>query len=236
MAWSLRKSFKRVGLRITDYRRVITDGDVTVFCETPELVPLKKKLPREIFVGPLTWAAKAPLPTWWSELSREKPRVFVSLGSSGDISVVPMIVRTLSRLDIEIVVATAGKKTTLPEFPNVFVADFLPIDVIFPKCSVVICNGGSPMCHAAIAFGNDLAILGIVANNDQVLNMAHLEEKNVGIMLRYWNLTERVLTESVERLLTENKFRSSCANLKKDFVRIDLETTLRGLTRDLTSH
>lgn len=85
------------------------------------------------------------------------------------------------------------------------------------------------MSHAAIVFGKDLAILGIVSNNDQVLNMARLEKMNLGIMLRHWSLTEKTLLSSVEQFLSESKFRDAFKEAKKDFAKFDVDVRLRSL-------
>ncbi len=163
----IRKSLARVGLSFKDYRQVITDGDVTVFCDTPNLIPLKKKLDREVFIGPMTWSIPTPLPAWWENLKENKNRIFVSLGSSGDIRLLPMILATLSKIDVEVIVALSGRKINLPLYANVYVTDFLPIETVFQKISLIICNGGSPMCHAALSWGGyrSLALYAITINS-----------------------------------------------------------------------
>ena len=204
MVFILRKSLARAGLNFKDYRRVIIDGDVTVFCDTPELIPLKKKLNHEIFVGPLTWSMPTPLPAWWGSLKANISRIFVSLGSSGDIRLLPFILKTLSAMDVEIIVALSGKKISLERYGNVYVTDFLPLEMACRKISLIICNGGSPMTHAALSWG--VPTIGIVCNNDQLLNMAHVERRGAGLTLRYWNLTEKSLSTAVEKILRNDSF------------------------------
>ncbi len=230
MVFIVRKSLARVGLNFKDYRQVITDGDVTVFCDTPNLIPLKKKLNREIFIGPLTWSMPTPLPAWWVSLKENKNRIFVSLGSSGDISLLPMILTTLSKIDVEVIVALSGKKINLPHYENIYVTDFLPIDAVFQQISLVICNGGSPMCHSALRWG--VPIIGIICNNDQLLNMAHVQQRGAGLLLRYWNITEESLLAAVQQISTNDSFRNSARSIQKEFDSFDVPKQLRSLVKE----
>ena len=230
MTFLLRRSLAPLKLKFRDYRRLIIDGDLTVFCDTPDMIPLKKKLANEIFVGPLTWSMPTPLPAWWDSLNPNKPQIFVTMGSSGDISLMPMILTALSKLDVEVVVALSGKKIDLSSFPNVHLADFLPIESVLKNCSLVICNGGSPMSHLALSFG--VPTIGIVSNNDQVLNMAHVEDRGAGLMLRYWNVTEEMLLKSVHRILSSDSFRTKSQAIQKEFSLFNVPNILRNIVRD----
>ena len=230
MAFVIRKSLARVGLSFKDYRQIITDGDVTVFCDTPGLVPLKKKLNREIFIGPITWSMPTPLPVWWESLKENKNLIFVGLGSSGDISLLPMILKALSKIDIKVIVALSGKKINLPSYENVHITDFLPIEAVFQKVSLSICNGGSPMCHSALSWG--VPTIGIVCNNDQLLNMAHIQQRGAGLMLRYWNITEESLLSAVQQISTNDSFRRSAQSIQKEFDSFDVPNKLRRIVNE----
>lgn len=227
MVFIVRKSLGLVGLKFNDYRQVITDGDLTVFCDTPGLVPLKKKLSHEIFIGPLIWSMPTPLPDWWGSLRDDKSRIFVSLGSSGDFRLLPMILLALSKLNVVVIVALSGKKISLPQYKDVYITDFIPIEASFQKFSMVICNGGSPMCHSALSYG--VPSIGVVSNNDQLLNMAHVQQRGAGIMLRYWNITEETLIAAVQQILTDSRFRESAQVIQNEFGSFDVPNQLRSL-------
>lgn len=225
MAFALRRSFRSANLTFNDYRKVIVDGDVTLFCDTPELVPLNQQLPHEKYVGPLIWSMPVELPEWWSDLDLNKRRIFLTLGSSGPANAFPTIIEALARLDCEIVVALAGKRPKIPAFSNVFVTDFLPIDAACQDADVVICNGGSPLVHAALTFG--VPTIGIVCNNDQLLNMAHVSHRGAGILLRYWNLTAQKITGAVNEILNDAQYRTQAQNIRMEFDAIDVKARLQ---------
>lgn len=215
MAFKIRRSTKHAGFNFFDYRNVIIDGDVTMFCESSELVSLKHQKPNQVFIGPLIWSTGNPLPNWWQNLDKKKRRVFVSLGSSGDISVLPIILSTLSKMDLQVVVALSGKTIEIPKYENVFIANLLPLKEIMGEFSLVICNGGSPMTHMALASG--VPTIGVVCNNDQLLNMTHVERRSAGVLLRYWNISEKVLEKAIIATLDNKQFREAAAQIQKEF-------------------
>ena len=226
MAFALRKSFLKANLKFTDYRQVITDGDVTLYCDTPELVPLKKQLPHEKFVGPLVWSMPVEVPDWWKTLDPSKRRIFITLGSSGHAHSLPMIIQALEKLDIEIIVALAGKRPKLPTSHNVFVTDFLPIKAACQNSDLVICNGGSPLVHAALSYG--VPTIGVVCNNDQLLNMAHIQKRGAGLLLRYWNLNDKKMTTAVNEILNNPHYREQAKKIQTEFDAINVKSRLQN--------
>lgn len=231
MAFVLRKSFKSVGRQFVDYRQVITDGDLTLFCDTPELVPIKSLHSHERYIGPLIWSMPIGVPVWWKDLNSNKKRILITLGSSGPADRLPMIVKALASLDVELVVALAGKKAKLPVGGNVFVADFLPIEAACRDADLVICNGGSPLIHSALTFG--VPTIGIVCNNDQLLNMIHIQHRRAGVMLRYWNLTEKRLTDTVNEVLGNPLYREKSKEIRAEFETIDVRNRLQNSIREV---
>lgn len=230
MVFIVRDSLKSVGLSFTDYRQVITDGDVTIYCDSPSVVPLTKKTSHEHFIGPLLWSMPTKLPVWWGQLNPSKKKVFLSLGSSGNVDTLPLLIQSLAKLDVEVIVALAGKSVNLQGYANVHTTDFLPLDEVFEKVDLVICNGGSPMSHAALMHG--LPTLGVVGNNDQLLNMAHLENIGVGRTLRYWNLSESKIIAAVNELLNNPLHRQAAEAVKSQFKAVNTEDTLRQVIAD----
>jgi UDP:flavonoid glycosyltransferase YjiC (YdhE family) len=232
MTFTLRRSFERAGLRFTDYRKVITDGDITLYCDTPELIPLNKQLTHEHFVGPLIWSMPVEVPGWWKRLNSRKRRIFLTLGSSGPAHSLPMILRALAKLDVEIIVALAGKQLQLPEWANVFVTDYLPMGSACQNSSLVICNGGSPLVHTALSYG--VPTIGIVCNNDQLLNMAHIQQRGAGLLMRYWSLSEEKLTTAVTEILSNPRYLQQSRRIQSEFERIDVKARLQNVINQIT--
>jgi UDP:flavonoid glycosyltransferase YjiC (YdhE family) len=230
MAFVIRKSLRGAGLFFSDYRQLLTDGDVTLYCDTPGLVPLNKQLDRERFIGPLVWSMPERLPDWWERLNPKKKRIFLTMGSSGPADSLPLIISSLSKLDVEVIVALAGRKLNLPSFSNVHITDYLPIKEACQNSDLVICNGGSPMSHAALAYG--APTIGIICNNDQLLNMAHIEKRGAGLMLRYWNLTEKKITASVNEILKNSKYAQNSQAIKVEFDSINVPERLQNVIEE----
>jgi UDP:flavonoid glycosyltransferase YjiC (YdhE family) len=231
MAFMLRKSFRRAGLSFRDYRQVITDGDLTLYCDTPGLVPLKKLQSHEKFVGPLVWSMPVDLPKWWGRLNPQKKRVFLALGSSGPADSLPLIIESLSKLDIEVIVALSGRNVEVPVYPNVHLTEYLRIEDACQNVNLVICNGGSPMSHAALFYG--VPTIGIVSNNDQLLNMAHIEKRGAGRLLRYWNLSEKKITDTVKDILENPSYRVNSEAIKIEFDSIDVPARLQSALEEI---
>ncbi len=230
MVFEIRKSLKRVSLHFTDYRQIITDGDVTLYFDTSALVPLKKQTPHKRFMGPLIWSSPVALPYWWSQLKANKKKIFLSLGSSGPAHILPRILRSLASFDVEVIVALAGTKMDLPEFDNVHITDFLPMEEVMRQSSLVICNGGSPMCHAALSYG--VPSIGIICNNDQLLNMSHIQKRGAGLMLRYWNITEAKICGAVNEIFNNSSYKKASEEIQKEFAEMNVVKGLQDIIKE----
>jgi len=234
MAFLVRKSTARIGLKFNDYRNIITDGDVILFCDTPELVPLKQNKPNQFYIGPLIWSMPCEFPAWWPTLAPNKKKILVSLGSSGNLDVLPVIIAGLRSLgeDIHIIVTLSGKKNNLPAFPNVHTVDFLPFDNLEKEFALVIGNGGSPICHASLSWGTPC--IGIIFNNDQLLNMIHVQNRGAGVLLRFWNLTAEIIKSTVEHIFSSESYSRSAKSLKKEFENYDLGKIVKKIVTENT--
>ena len=83
------------------------------------------------------------------------------------------------------------------------------------------------MTHAALSYG--VPTLGIIGNNDQLLNMNHIQKKGAGRTLRYWNLTERNIKYACEELLNNPSYLKSAQDIQKEFSAIDLNKNFQDI-------
>jgi UDP:flavonoid glycosyltransferase YjiC (YdhE family) len=235
MAFLLRKSFRRAKVHFRDYRQVMMDGDMTLFCDPPGLVPLKRQKYYERFVGPMDWSNAANLPEQWVDLDPKKKRIFVSLESAGSAAQLPLIVGALSKLgihiDVDVIIASSGKELGFRSFPNIHFAESLGVEDACQSADLLICNGESSTCYSALIHG--VPTIGIVSNNDQLLNMAHIENRGAGRMLRSWNLTEKKLTDAVTDILKNSSYRMNSQSIQYEFDQIDLPGHLRHVLREM---
>jgi UDP:flavonoid glycosyltransferase YjiC (YdhE family) len=208
--------------------RVYTDADWTLFADVPELVPMSR-LPaggRARYLGPVQWSPAIVPPEWWDRVPGDRPLVYVTLGSSGASSALATVVDALAEAPCTALVASAG--ASLPRAPaNVRVATYLPGDAAAARARLVICNGGSPTAHQALAAG--VPVLGIASNLDQFLNMHYVVKAGAGECLRADSLAHDAVREAVARLLAEDRYRRAATSLAASFRRYDAGRILAGV-------
>lgn len=184
-----------------DLRRVYTDADMTLYADRESLFPTSGRPESHQYIGPLLWSPDVPLPPWWEDLPTEKPVVFVSLGSSGDPSILSRVLQALAPLEVTVVAATAGASLLLPAPSNARLADYLPGAEAAKRSQLVICNGGSMSTQQAHAAGS--AVLGLTGNMDQCLNMRGLVSSGVGAAFRADRLDASRLRTAVEQIVAK---------------------------------
>jgi len=203
-----------------DLLGVYSDGDVTLYADPPALVPLFEAPPNHRHIGPVRWEPALALPPWWDSIARSSRRpIYVTLGSSGDSRRLPGVLEGIARLGLPVVVATAGAPIPAALPPNVFVAPYLPGESIASRCSLVVCNGGSPTSHQALAHG--VPVLALPANLDQVLNSDCMRTAGVGEWLRA-DLATPAAIERLARTMMENReLRRAAVAMAHDIARVD---------------
>jgi UDP:flavonoid glycosyltransferase YjiC (YdhE family) len=165
-----------------DLRRVYTDADYTLYADIQELVPTYGLPDSHRYLGALLWSPAVPLPDWWDNLPNDKPVVYVTLGSSGQGRLLPMVLRALANLPVTVIAASAGKGVPADVPRNAYVADYLPGEAAAKRAALVVCNGGSPTSYQALANGKP--VIGIPANLDQNLNMQYIHQAGAGLLIR----------------------------------------------------
>jgi UDP:flavonoid glycosyltransferase YjiC (YdhE family) len=190
---------------------VLTQGDHTLFPDVPTLVPTRALPPHQRYLGPVLWSPPVPLPPWWAALDPGRPTVYVTLGSSGRVSRLPLVIDVAAALGYQVLVATAGRATLGALPPHVYAADYLPGHLAARRASAVISNGGSTTGYQALAEGRP--VLGVAFNLDQYLAMSAIEEVGAGLLLRAGNLDRAQLRAALPRLLTEPRFTTAAARL-----------------------
>lgn len=183
-----------------DIRHFYNDGDAILFADVSEIVTLRHSSPRNHFVGPIQWSPSVDRPMWWHEAENsQKPIIYLTLGSSGDLKSMPILVRALAELGGTVLVATAGRMPLNQTPKNVYAAEFLPGLDAAAISDLVVCNGGSPTTYQAIAAAKP--VLGIPSNLDQCLNIAAMKSVGVGDYLRIGNLSLPKITKTARDLI-----------------------------------
>jgi UDP:flavonoid glycosyltransferase YjiC (YdhE family) len=202
-----------------DLRVLYTEGNFVLYPDIPEFVPASGHPANHRYVGICQWTPPTAKPGWWDRMCADpKPKVFVSLGSSGPLRALPALLSALSRLPVTVVVATSGRP--LPGGASgEFVTGLLPFTETAAQSSVVVSHGGSGGLYPAIAAGT--LVLGIPANADQQLSTAVLEESGAGLGVRVEEASRGRLFQALEALLFDTKYRQSAQHWGTIFSRYD---------------
>jgi UDP:flavonoid glycosyltransferase YjiC (YdhE family) len=132
-----------------------------------------------------------------------KPKVFVSLGSSGPVRVLPELLAALARLPVSVVLSTSGRQVPAVG-SGVYTASLLPFSETAARSAVVVSHGGSGALYPAMAAGTP--VLAIPSNADQQLSTAVLEENGAGLGVRVEEATSKRLHQALQRVLSEDRF------------------------------
>jgi UDP:flavonoid glycosyltransferase YjiC (YdhE family) len=154
-------------------------------------------------IGSLLYSNKIPLPLWWEKLDRNKPWVYLSLGSSGRSDLIPLIMDTLKNLSCELIVSTSGKKLNYVDRPGVHIAPFLPDDKLLPLCQLYIGNGGSMGTQMALI--SKTKVLAIPENYDQWAYSLMLYHKGLIDVYRASRFNKKTFLDAVEALFFNQK-------------------------------
>jgi len=226
----LRKEFGIASLPL-DLRKMYTDGDYVLYPDVPEFLPTSGAPPNHCYVGACSWAPETVQPKWWGRmLSDPKPKVFISLGSSGPITILPRLLEVLTRLPVSIVLATSGR-FRLPDDANIYASDLLPFTEMAGHSALVVTQGGSGGVYSALTAGRP--VLAIPSNADQQLSTAVLEENGAGLGVRAEEASPKHLCRALQELFSEDSYSAAAKRwsviFRKDQATSRFREFLRGL-------
>lgn len=210
---------------------VYTDADYTLYADVPAMIPIFNGPPRHRYLGPVLWSPHVPLPPWWDAVPKDRPMIYMTLGSSGDTDTLPTILAALAPLPVSVLVATAGRSAVHEVPANAYMADFLPGLAAAARSALVICNGGSPTTAQALI--NDVPVIGIASNLDQYLNMTYVENCGAGRILRAGHLSAEGLRDLVVEMLGDERTKNAAARIGKEMREYDAPTRFRAVLEEI---
>lgn len=218
---------RRFGLKNLGYdlRSIYTDADEVLLADIPEFFPITDKACNHHYLGPVTWSPPNRMPSWWRDIDQSKPIIYVTLGSSGNIELLPTVLDALSRLPVTVIAATAGRTDLSNTAENIWLSDYLPGDEAAKLASLVICNGGSLTTYQALTYGKP--VLGIVSNLDQHLNMSYLSRAGVGAVLRCENATSQQISMITRKLLSDQRYQAAAGEARDITLKYNPEALFR---------
>jgi UDP:flavonoid glycosyltransferase YjiC (YdhE family) len=210
-----------------DLRRVYTEADYTLYADVPEMAPTFGRPDNHHYLGPILWSPPVGLPGWWQEVPRDRPVVYVNLGSSGRSTLLPIVLDALADLHVFVVAATLGRIYRNQTSGNVRLAEFLPGERAAALSSLVICNGGSPATHQALAASTP--VLGLASNMDQHLNMEGVQRRGAGILLRSECTDRPKVRAAVTEVLENPRYLRAASEVAKIFAAYDAPSRFREI-------
>jgi UDP:flavonoid glycosyltransferase YjiC (YdhE family)/ubiquinone/menaquinone biosynthesis C-methylase UbiE len=210
-----------------DLRHAYTDADEVLYADIPELAPLLGLPENHHYLGPVLWSPAVAPPDWWPAVSRQRPVIYVTFGTSGHSdTLLPLTLRALADLPVSVVAATAGRTSAGRPIPgNAFVTDFLDGQRAAARSSLVICNGGTLTVQQALCAR--VPVLGIASNMNQHLNMRTVRRTGAGELLRAGSATEGAIASSVMKMLAQPAYAQAAAALAEIYSRYDSAARFR---------
>jgi UDP:flavonoid glycosyltransferase YjiC (YdhE family) len=215
---------KRHGLApLNDLRELYTAGDFCAYLDIPELLPLPHMPEGHFYLGPLAWRPRGqPL----MDLGRPKagrPLAYVSMGSSGDESLLPQVAQALTELGFDAVYSGVDPDAVarwaeggLESASSRRAARLVDPDQVLPGATLTICHAGSGTVYQSLAWG--VPLLCLPDNPDQGLIAQAVEASGAGISLH----PDRVSLDRLKRILTQHFLEGNA-----------LRERARGLSRSL---
>ncbi|MGB4137602.1 MAG: glycosyltransferase [Microbacterium sp.] len=195
------------------------NADAVVQFTVPSFEYPRSTLPDTVvFAGPVRRPAPSDpeLPEWWHELDG-RTVVHVSQGTAANTDLTELIVPTLRALadkDVLVVVSTGGAPLEgLGGLPaNARAAEYLPYELLFPKVSAFVTNGGYGGLHFALAHGVPIVAAG--TSEDKLETTARVQWSGVGIRLRTQRPTERAIRRAVDDVLSDPRYRRAAGRVR----------------------
>jgi len=155
------------------------------------------------------------LPPWF-EAMPAMPNVYVTLGTVANHTpeVFETVLAGLADQPANVVMTVGPDRDPAELGPlpaNVHVERYLPQSLIFPRCDLVVCHGGSGTTLAALAAGLPQLVLPQEAN--QFWNADRIAALGAGRQIRPEELTAEVVGSAVVRVLGDMAYRNQARRL-----------------------
>ncbi|MCM2280703.1 MAG: hypothetical protein NDI61_02520 [Bdellovibrionaceae bacterium] len=208
-------------------------GDYAFYADLPTLVRTAALPARHRLGGPVMPSIQTQLTQPLPGAGDPRPIIVVSMGSSGYQHMVPKIAEALSRLPVLAYIATAGGAIEGQSYENVIVASYLPLETLFERASLVICNGGSPTGYLALSKG--VPFLAIPANLDQFNFSAAVIQRGAARRLRPEHVTSATILREVEEMLKDAQTKKCAMDLKAEIAAIPTSQVFQKLIDEITN-
>jgi len=195
----------------TDFRDVFTSDRLNLLTDLPELGPLSGAPDTYKHVGPMYWDEPAdaddPTHALVAALPTDQPIIYITLGSSGNASMLPAIATALEHCRATFVVSGS----TAADLPANFVtATFVNARLLLPRCAAVICHGGNGSIYQALAY--DLPTISVPSFFDQEAHADQSVVAGFGIRVDLPHIARR-MGDALDAALNDSILRRRAAEL-----------------------
>jgi UDP:flavonoid glycosyltransferase YjiC (YdhE family) len=214
---------------------VLTHGSFTLYPDDPWLTPVDGAPSQHLFLGPVCWQPEVDGSSRahpdladdpWRGLDTGRPRIYVTLGSSGALRLLPLVVEALERLPVVAVIATAGRANLGPLPSHLTARAFVRGADVARRAALVISNGGSTTGYQALSQGTP--VLGLPSNLDQHLATQAIERAGAGVSVNARSASVEQIRASVRRALDDPALARGARAVAERFARHDAGAAFRA--------
>lgn len=199
-------------------------GDQVFYYDIPSLSPTVDLPSAHTYMGPVNWIPSVDSSGLAAKLDKlNKPVAYVSMGSSGNADVIPVVVDCLVDQDYHVVVCTSNRNLELAhKGKNVDVVPLVDGDKVCAVSDLVVCNGGSPMTYQA--FSKGVPVIGVPSNMDQLICMRNAEDFGAALTVRFRDVLCGRLSERVDEIKSNDMYRNKAKELARELRSYDAES------------
>ena len=194
----------------------LTGKDITLLPDIPEYFPTRQLPSDYYYIGPLTWKANIPPPSWWPPKRDKRPLLYVTMGTTGMEDVFRKLYEICQTSDMMAVITTGAQVQHLkPLQGQIYVELFIDGDLVMEECDLVVCHGGNGTIYQALQHGKP--IIGIPTVPDQLFNMRRVEALGIGRMLSWKDFSRdpSSLLDLVRSILKDRSFYRNASRFRE---------------------
>ncbi|WP_026476570.1 glycosyltransferase [Alkaliphilus transvaalensis] len=227
------KNRVKIGLPpVKSMQEMHCDGDWNLYVDTPTLAPTYNLPKSHQYIGPITEFIDNELPDWWHDVKNDKPIIYFTVGSTGNVAILKPILEVLKKLPVTVLMSTAGRDLgTLPS--NFYVSKYLPALLVIEKSDLVICNGTGGL-YQALSKGKP--VLAFTKNMDQFLAMDMVEKNGAGKLIRPCFATEDYILQNIEAMLQESSWKKNAQKIQSQIEKYNPKTLFIDVIDHVVNH
>jgi UDP:flavonoid glycosyltransferase YjiC (YdhE family) len=191
--------------------------------------PMEDRPANLVYTGPILHRESgAEAPQWMSQLDRSLPLVLVTQGTLANYDFDQLVNPAITGLADEPVqvVATAGgsKDGKIVSANNAIVEPYVPYELILPRTSVFVTNGGYNGVQQALSYGVPIVCYG--ASEDKPLVSARVRWSGAGIALQAGISMADQIRDAVRKILHDPSYTERARTLGAEIAKSEALQTV----------